>query len=93
MKVVTKRSKTDYHISHASSSGANKGTGVTPEVPYGSEDEQISWKSSDDEDDDEVSKSKDDDDDADNEDDDDADNEDDDDVDNEDDADQTDDNE
>nr|GFB00689.1 hypothetical protein [Tanacetum cinerariifolium] len=27
LKVVTKRSKTDYHISHASSSGANEGTG------------------------------------------------------------------
>ncbi|GJV33593.1 hypothetical protein Tco_1393993 [Tanacetum coccineum] len=88
MKVVTKRSKADYHISHASGSGANEGIGVTPGVPYGSEDEQISWKSSDDEDDDEVSESKDDDDD-----DDDADNEDDDDADNEDDADQADDNE
>ncbi|GKC71575.1 hypothetical protein Tco_1117458 [Tanacetum coccineum] len=42
-----------------------------PDVPtYGSEDEQISWKSSDEDVDDEVSKSKDDDDDADNEDDD-----------------------
>ncbi|GJU10114.1 ribonuclease H-like domain-containing protein [Tanacetum coccineum] len=46
MKVVTKRSKTDYHISHASGSGANEGIGVTPGVPYGTEDEQISWKSS-----------------------------------------------
>ncbi|GKC58879.1 hypothetical protein Tco_1086477 [Tanacetum coccineum] len=57
--------------------GANEGTGVTPWVPdvptYGSEDEQISWKSSDDEDDDEVSESKDDDDNANNEDDDDQD--------------------
>nr|GEU90510.1 copia protein [Tanacetum cinerariifolium] len=59
MKVVTKRSKTDYHVSHASSSGAHKGTGVTlgvPDVPtYGSEDEHISWKSGDDEKDDKVS--------------------------------------
>ncbi|GKA21786.1 hypothetical protein Tco_0707748 [Tanacetum coccineum] len=46
MKVVTKRSKIDYHISHASGSGANEGIGVTPGVPYGTEDEQISWKSS-----------------------------------------------
>ncbi|GJZ46952.1 hypothetical protein Tco_0600784 [Tanacetum coccineum] len=74
MKVVTKRSKTDYHVSHASGSGANEGTGVTPGdsnvPPYGSKDEQISWKSSDDEDDDEVSESKDTNDNADNEDDD-----------------------
>ncbi|GJZ53733.1 hypothetical protein Tco_0608618 [Tanacetum coccineum] len=56
--VVTKRSKTDYHVSHASGSDVNEGTGVTPgvlDVPlYGSEDEQIFWKSSDDEDDDET---------------------------------------
>ncbi|GJR46842.1 hypothetical protein Tco_1314945 [Tanacetum coccineum] len=54
--------------------GANEGTGVSPGVlnvpTYGSEDEQISWKSSDEDDDDEVSLSKDDDDNADNEDDD-----------------------
>ncbi|GJX94670.1 hypothetical protein Tco_0349256 [Tanacetum coccineum] len=78
MKVVTKRSKIDYHVSHASGSGANERTGVTPGVPdvpiYGYKDEQISWKSSDDEDDDEVSESKDNDDDANNEDDDDQDN-------------------
>ncbi|GJR92722.1 hypothetical protein Tco_0264896 [Tanacetum coccineum] len=53
---------------------ADEGTGVSPGVPdvptYGSEDEQISWKSSDEDVNDEVSKSKDDDDDADNEDDD-----------------------
>ncbi|GJV69930.1 hypothetical protein Tco_1485439 [Tanacetum coccineum] len=77
MKVVTKRSKTDYHVSYASGSGANEGTGVTPgvlDVPtYGSEDVQISWKSIDDENDDEVRESKDDDDNADNEDDDDHD--------------------
>ncbi|GJT65852.1 hypothetical protein Tco_1017332 [Tanacetum coccineum] len=34
MKVVTKRSKTDYHISHASGSGANEGTGVTPGTEF-----------------------------------------------------------
>ncbi|GKD96705.1 hypothetical protein Tco_1380602, partial [Tanacetum coccineum] len=54
------------------SPGANEGTGVSPGVPdvptYGSEDEQISWKSSDEDDDDEVSMSKDDDNNTDNED-------------------------
>ncbi|GKB16720.1 hypothetical protein Tco_0850643, partial [Tanacetum coccineum] len=44
------------HISQPSSSGAHEGTGVTPGVPdvptYESDDEQISWKSSDEEDDD-----------------------------------------
>nr|GEY34790.1 hypothetical protein [Tanacetum cinerariifolium]GEY51104.1 hypothetical protein [Tanacetum cinerariifolium] len=64
MKIVTKRSKMDFNSSHASGSGADEGTGVSPgvlDVPiYGSEDEQISWKSSDDKDDDEVSLSKDD---------------------------------
>ncbi|GJQ93153.1 hypothetical protein Tco_0004292 [Tanacetum coccineum] len=66
IKIVTKRSKTQFHSSHASGSGADEGTGASPGVPdvptYESEDEQISWKSSDDEDDDEVSMNKDDDD-------------------------------
>ncbi|GKC20093.1 hypothetical protein Tco_1022243 [Tanacetum coccineum] len=74
MKIVTKRSKTQFYSSHASGSSENEGTGVSPGVPdvptYGSEDEQISWKSSDKDDDDEVSMSKDDDDNADNQDDD-----------------------
>nr|GEZ70797.1 hypothetical protein [Tanacetum cinerariifolium] len=56
-------------------SGADKGTGDKPGVPdvptYGSDDEQISWKSSEEEDDDEVGMS---DDDANDDDDDDADN-------------------
>ncbi|GJZ14612.1 hypothetical protein Tco_0550289 [Tanacetum coccineum] len=56
MKLATKRSKTQFHSSHASGSGADEGTGVTlgvPDVPtYDSEDEQISWKSSDEDDDD-----------------------------------------
>ncbi|GJV08090.1 hypothetical protein Tco_1345746 [Tanacetum coccineum] len=81
MKLATKRSKTQFHSSHASGSGADEGTGVTPGVPdvptYDSEDEQISWKSSEEDDDDEVNVSEDDDDqnddDADNEDDDDQD--------------------
>ncbi|GJR01451.1 hypothetical protein Tco_0524435 [Tanacetum coccineum] len=63
--------------SHASSSGTDEGTGYKPGVPdvptYVSDDEQISWKSSDKEDDDEVAMSGDDDDDADNQDDDDND--------------------
>ncbi|GJR15840.1 hypothetical protein Tco_0798492 [Tanacetum coccineum] len=66
MKLITKRSKTQFHSSHASGSGANEGIGVSLgvlDVPtYGYEDEQISWKSSDEDDDDEVSISKDDDD-------------------------------
>ncbi|GJV61113.1 hypothetical protein Tco_1467213 [Tanacetum coccineum] len=74
MKIVTKRSKTQFHSYHANGSGENEGTGVSlgvPDVPtYGSEDEQISWKSSDEDDDDEVSLSKDDDDNTNNEDDD-----------------------
>ncbi|GJV43683.1 hypothetical protein Tco_1428219 [Tanacetum coccineum] len=77
MKLITKKSKTQFHSSHTNASGANEGTGVSPGVPnvptYGSEDDQISWKSSDEDDDDEVSMSKDDDDNADNEDDDDQD--------------------
>ncbi|GJZ28048.1 integrase, catalytic region, zinc finger, CCHC-type containing protein [Tanacetum coccineum] len=56
MRIVTKRSLTEYHSSHASGSGVDEGTGVTPRVPdvpkYGSDNEQISWKSSSDEDDD-----------------------------------------
>nr|GFD21395.1 hypothetical protein [Tanacetum cinerariifolium] len=51
-----KRSKTQFYVSHASGSGAHEGTGVSPgvsDVPtYGSDDEQISWKSSDDDEDD-----------------------------------------
>ncbi|GJY69350.1 hypothetical protein Tco_0472332 [Tanacetum coccineum] len=56
MRIVTKRSLTEYHSSHASGSGVDEGTGVTPRVPdvpkYGYDNEQISWKSSSDEDDD-----------------------------------------
>nr|GFA55131.1 hypothetical protein [Tanacetum cinerariifolium] len=33
MKLITKRSKTDYHISHASGSCADEGTSVSPAVP------------------------------------------------------------
>ncbi|GKA59992.1 hypothetical protein Tco_0759305 [Tanacetum coccineum] len=68
MKIAIKRSKTQLHSSHTSGSGAHEGTGVTPGVPnvptYHSDDEQISWKSSDKDDDDKVNISKDDDDNA-----------------------------
>ncbi|GKA96886.1 hypothetical protein Tco_0818981 [Tanacetum coccineum] len=69
MKLAIERSKTQLHISQPSGSGAHEGTGVTPGVPdvptYESDDEQISWKSSEEEDDDEenVSEHEDDDDD------------------------------
>ncbi|GJS34222.1 hypothetical protein Tco_0532604, partial [Tanacetum coccineum] len=56
LKKITKRSCKETHSSHASGSGADEGTGVTPGVPdapnYDSEDD-ISWKSSDDDQDDE----------------------------------------
>ncbi|GJV22539.1 hypothetical protein Tco_1371559 [Tanacetum coccineum] len=56
LKLATKRSLIQTHSSHVSGSGVHKGTGATPGVPdvpkYGSDDEQLSWKSSDVEDDD-----------------------------------------
>ncbi|GJZ77921.1 hypothetical protein Tco_0642593 [Tanacetum coccineum] len=70
MKLAIERSKTQLHISQPSGSGAHEGIGVTPGVPdvptYESNDEQISWKSSeeeDDDDDDEANVGKDEDDD------------------------------
>ncbi|GKB12133.1 retrovirus-related pol polyprotein from transposon TNT 1-94 [Tanacetum coccineum] len=69
MKLAIERSKTQLYISQPSSFGAHEGTGVTPGVldvlTYESDDEQISWKSSEEEDNDEenVSEHKDDDDD------------------------------
>nr|GEV92992.1 retrovirus-related Pol polyprotein from transposon TNT 1-94 [Tanacetum cinerariifolium] len=58
MKLATKRSLTQTHISQASRSGADEGTGIIPwvlDVPtYESDDEEISWKSSEEYDDDEV---------------------------------------
>ncbi|GJS44453.1 hypothetical protein Tco_0569496 [Tanacetum coccineum] len=63
LKIVTKRSRQETHSSHASGSGADEGTGVTPGVPdapdYDSEDD-ISWKSSDDDQDDEQAQDDDD---------------------------------
>ncbi|GJT43299.1 retrovirus-related pol polyprotein from transposon TNT 1-94 [Tanacetum coccineum] len=58
LKLVIERSKTQTHRSYASGSGADEGTGDIPGVPdvptYGSDDEQISWKSSEEDDEDEV---------------------------------------
>ncbi|GJT25807.1 hypothetical protein Tco_0895744 [Tanacetum coccineum] len=63
LKIITKRSRKETHSSHASGSGADEGTGVTPGVPdapdYDSEDD-ISWKSSDDDQDDEKAQDDDD---------------------------------
>ncbi|GKA36006.1 hypothetical protein Tco_0722497 [Tanacetum coccineum] len=79
IKLATKRSLIQTYNSHASGSGVDEGTGSilgVPDVPtYKSDDEQISWKSSEEENDDEVNVSKDNDDYAEN--DDDADNQDD----------------
>ncbi|GJV19577.1 retrovirus-related pol polyprotein from transposon TNT 1-94 [Tanacetum coccineum] len=56
LKIIIKRSRKETHSSHASGSGVDEGTGVTPGVPdapdYDSDDD-ISWKSSDDDQDDE----------------------------------------
>ncbi|GJU19974.1 hypothetical protein Tco_1153316 [Tanacetum coccineum] len=86
MELAIKRSLIQTHSSHAGGSGADARTGGKPgvlDVPtYGSDDEQIFWKSSKEEDDDEVGKNDDDinnnDDDDNDDDDDDADNQDDD---------------
>ncbi|GJZ03985.1 hypothetical protein Tco_0537260, partial [Tanacetum coccineum] len=55
LKIITKRSHKETHSSHASGSGADEGTGVSPGVPdapdYDSDDD-ISWKSSEDDQDD-----------------------------------------
>ncbi|GKE79722.1 hypothetical protein Tco_1549722, partial [Tanacetum coccineum] len=51
LKIITKRSRKEMHNSHASGSGADEGTGVSPGVPdapdYNSDDD-ISWRSSED---------------------------------------------
>nr|GEU51273.1 hypothetical protein [Tanacetum cinerariifolium] len=58
MKLATKRSLQQTHISQASGSGADEGTSIIPGVPdvaTDESDEEISWKSSDeDNDDDDV---------------------------------------
>ncbi|GJS90520.1 hypothetical protein Tco_0773156 [Tanacetum coccineum] len=51
LKIITKRSRKETHSSHASGSGADEGTGVTPGVPDATIkglDDDISWKSSED---------------------------------------------
>ncbi|GKB31278.1 hypothetical protein Tco_0870679, partial [Tanacetum coccineum] len=62
LKIITKRSHKETHSSHASGSGVDEGTGVSPGVPnapdYDSDDD-ISWKSSaDDQDDDDEAHTK-----------------------------------
>ncbi|GKD62217.1 hypothetical protein Tco_1299726 [Tanacetum coccineum] len=51
LKIITKRSRKETHSSHASGSGADEGTSVSPGVPdapnYDSDD-VISWRSSED---------------------------------------------
>nr|GEY35832.1 hypothetical protein [Tanacetum cinerariifolium] len=69
LKLATKRSLQQTHISQASGSGADEGTGTIPgvlDVPTDESDEEISWKSSDEgeDDDDEDDEGNDDDDDA-----------------------------
>nr|GEY09288.1 hypothetical protein [Tanacetum cinerariifolium] len=59
IKLATKRSPTQTHISQASRSGIDEGTGLipgVPDVPTYESDEEISWKSSDEDDDDDVKK-------------------------------------
>nr|GFD06479.1 hypothetical protein [Tanacetum cinerariifolium] len=55
IKIATKRRKIQFHSSHASGLGADEGASTSPGVPdvptYDSNDEEISWKSSNDEDD------------------------------------------
>ncbi|GJR74649.1 hypothetical protein Tco_0087014 [Tanacetum coccineum] len=66
MKLVIERSKTQLHSSQPDGSGTHEGTGVTPRVPdlpsYRSDDEEISWKSSDEDDDNDDNQDDDDDD-------------------------------
>nr|GEX60213.1 putative reverse transcriptase domain-containing protein [Tanacetum cinerariifolium] len=66
MKLATKTSLIQTHISHVNGSGADEGTGSIPGVPdvstYESDDKQISWKSSEEDNDEEVNMSEHDDD-------------------------------
>ncbi|GKG13819.1 hypothetical protein Tco_0350779, partial [Tanacetum coccineum] len=55
LKIITKRSRKETHSSHASGSGADEGTGVSPgvpDVPNYNSDNDISWKSTEDDQDD-----------------------------------------
>nr|GEX17149.1 retrovirus-related Pol polyprotein from transposon TNT 1-94 [Tanacetum cinerariifolium] len=76
LKLATKRSLQQTHISQVSSSGADEGTGTipgVPDVPTEESDEEISWKSNDqgddgdDDDDDDLEEGNDDDQDSDKE--------------------------
>nr|GFB12657.1 hypothetical protein [Tanacetum cinerariifolium] len=72
LKLVTKRSMQQTHISQASGSGANEGTGSiprVPDVPTDESEEKISWNSTDEEGDDDEGKDGDGDDDDDDDDD------------------------
>ncbi|GJY35532.1 hypothetical protein Tco_0420910 [Tanacetum coccineum] len=59
LKIITKRRRKETHSSHASGSGIDEGTGVSPGVPdahdYDSDDD-ISWKSSKDDQDEDKNK-------------------------------------
>nr|GEY01874.1 hypothetical protein [Tanacetum cinerariifolium] len=80
MKLATKRSLQQTHISQVSGSGTDEGAGIIPsipDVPTDESDDEISWKSSDEDDDDEVDDRSDDQEDKDDEDDDDEDDDDD----------------
>nr|GEY44384.1 hypothetical protein [Tanacetum cinerariifolium] len=62
IKLATKRSLHQTHISQASGSGIDEGTGIipgVPDVPVEESDEETSWKSSDEDDDDDVDKGSD----------------------------------
>nr|GEX35226.1 retrovirus-related Pol polyprotein from transposon TNT 1-94 [Tanacetum cinerariifolium] len=64
LKLVTKRSLQQTHISQASGSGAYEGTGSkpgVPDVPTGESEEELSWNSTNDEGDDNEGKDDDDD--------------------------------
>ncbi|GJY39194.1 retrovirus-related pol polyprotein from transposon TNT 1-94, partial [Tanacetum coccineum] len=55
LKIITKRSRQETHSSHASGSGTDEGTDVTPGVPdapNSDSEDDISWKLSDDDQDD-----------------------------------------
>nr|GEU50245.1 uncharacterized mitochondrial protein AtMg00810-like [Tanacetum cinerariifolium] len=60
IKLATKRSLAQTHISHANGSDADEGTGILPGVldvlTYESDDEEMSWKSSEEEKDDDEKK-------------------------------------
>nr|GEV94335.1 hypothetical protein [Tanacetum cinerariifolium] len=61
LKLAIKRSLQQTHISQASGSGRDKGTGIilgVPDVPTEESDEEIFWKSSDEDDDDDVDDGK-----------------------------------